>query len=256
MRQHIKKSRRSEGTAPPPGVEVKSLLIGLGCSFTKGEGCCPLGDPDVERARAYPKKISDQLGWDSINYAEIGQGSRNQCLRLLTTDVSSYERVVVIYQQTGGGRFDWNTVHKGEIHATTRRAESDSWDDFYTEHRDFTEQFHNLLQVKTWCKMNNAQLIVWSAYDPQTTRRQLTNYLDKHWPNYRELIDLDDWWLIDNDDDLMLYDYFENNLGDEYKWYVNHNTKWLDRKNKILNNFHPSELGHQWIADHIIELIR
>ena len=59
----------------------KALLIGLGCSFTQGEGCCHLGNPDVERARAYPKKISDQLGWDSINYAEIGQGSRIQCLR-------------------------------------------------------------------------------------------------------------------------------------------------------------------------------
>lgn len=241
---------------------MNNLIIGLGCSFTQGEGCCAVGNPDRERARAYPQLIANELGWDCVNHAERGQGGRSQALRLLTTDVSNYDKVVVIYQQTGGERFDWNTIWQGEIHATTRYAGPHKWDGWYNQQRDFTEQLHNLLQIQTWCKANSAQLIVWSAYDPLTTRHQLCKYFSEHfnvyyktmWRKFSKLVELDNWWCIDDDDDLILYDYFRENLGDEYKWYVDNNTKF--KANGDPNDFHPSELGHRWIAEQLIKQIR
>ena len=233
---------------------MTNLIIGLGCSFTQGEGCDPNRNPDVEITRAYPQLIANKLNWDCVNHAELGQGSRTQALRLLTTDVSNYDNVVVIYQQTGGERFDWNELTHNQIHASTRFADQHEWDGQYTEQRDYTEQLHNLLQIQTWCKANSAQLIVWSAYDPLTTRHQLTEYFSEHFDNFDKLIELDNWWLIDNDPDLTLYDYFLDNLGDEYKWYVDDNTP--IKANGDPNDFHPSELGHRWIAEQLIKQIR
>ena len=227
-----------------------NILISLGCSFTQGQGCCPQGDSEVERKLAYPQLIATELGYDCVNYAEIGQGSRSQALRLLCTDVSEYDNITVINQQTGGVRFDWNSMDRdGTIHADTHFADLDNWEGNYNQQIDFTEQFHNLLQIQTWCKANNAQLINWSAYDPLTTRYQLQNYFD----NFSKLIDLSNWWLIDNNEDLTLYDYFSDNMTDEYKWYVDNNTKF--KPNGDPNDFHPSGLGHSWIAKQLLEHI-
>lgn len=102
-------------------------VIGLGCSWTQGEGGYP--DPvykkyggrvnlpmhesmdliPIELANSWVKVLSTQLGYESINLGQRGIGNRASAKSLYLADIDwdSLEDGIVVFMLTGFERFDF-----------------------------------------------------------------------------------------------------------------------------------------------------
>jgi len=227
-----------------------NYVIGLGCSFTQGQGTMPhwKRDDAMEREFSYVNQLAKRLDYQPINLAECGVGGRSNILKLLLLDLSNAENIVVVYQQTSGQRFDWNSYYAsptgGKVDTHTDYGkdlkQKNVWSGQYRVDTDFTEQIMNILILENWCKLHNAELIIWSAYDEFTTPFHIKKYLE----GTECKINYDNWWLIGGEEDGYLWKYIEQNELTGFKG-----------QDAEVGSWHPNQKCHVWIAEQLLKVL-
>jgi hypothetical protein len=176
------------------------LIIGIGDSFTQGQGACsedvwekynwdmknvPESDEREVDTIFYENSWVNQLcknhltDYTPINLGMVGRGNRAAVKELSLHPELRMETIkekIVIFMLTGMERFDF--VHKElnqHVHFKTMWP-SDSYDGeerglwkeylnhIYSDRSATIELILNISEAQTWCKANNAKLIVTSAF--------------------------------------------------------------------------------------------
>lgn len=178
------------------------LIIGIGDSFTQGQGACskeiwekynwdvtkvPEEDEMELLETFYDNSWVHQLcknhltDYTPINLGMTGRGNRAAVKELYLhpeLKMETAKEKIVIFMLTGMERFDF--VHKElnqHIHFKTmwpsdsnNSKESGLWKEYlnhvYSERSGTIELLLNITDAQTWCKANNAKLILTSAFSP------------------------------------------------------------------------------------------
>lgn len=292
--------------------ENSKILIGLGDSFTQGEG-------------AYSIEIWEKYGWDVnkmkkdenvdvlksgyqnswvnklcenylIDYTPInlgmgGRGNRAAAKELYLHPELNLEMAkekIVVYMLSGLERFDFIHNKYNEHHhfktvwpfSTFSGDLGDLWKSYaesiYGDRFSVIELLLNIAEVKTWCKANNAKLILTSAFVPIIKRNNLIKlikgeYLDsnsffKETKRIEALVDTINWdeflypeeqncftdllLILENRHDLL--DFNSSHLFHEFS--IKHDK--LSPKGYISKCSHPSYKGHEEIAKVIYNHIK
>jgi hypothetical protein len=176
------------------------ILIGLGDSFTQGQGACSIElwesyDWDLGKSTEkdnfnllksfYENSWVNQLcknhltDYTPINLGMTGRGNRAAVKELYLhpeLKMETTKEKIVIFMLTGMERFDF--VHKElnqHIHFKTMwpsnlndGEEGGLWKEYlnhvYSEKSAVIELLLNITEAQTWCKANNAKLILTSAF--------------------------------------------------------------------------------------------
>lgn len=184
------------------GTDSK-LLIGLGDSFTQGQGACEIelyekhnwdlnvvgSDNEKELWQSFYKNswvnqicINHLTDYTPINLGMTGRGNRGAVKELYLhpeLKLESFKEKIVIYMLSGMERFDF--IHKNyneHIHYITMWPNFQNADvnqkklwDYYLEYIwndrfGAIEMILNIAEAQTWCKANNATLYLVSAFRP------------------------------------------------------------------------------------------
>jgi hypothetical protein len=294
------------------GTNAK-LLIGLGDSFTQGQGACSLeiyekynwdlnvSTPESEKElwnSFYENSWVNQLtkhyltDYVSINMGMTGRGNRGAAKELYLhpeLELHKYKEKIVVFMLSGLERFDF--VHKNfneHVHYITmwpnvnkdKHEWSDLWD-LYLEHIwndrfGVIELLLTIAEVETWCKANNAKLLITSAFRPDY-RKDVFNQMikgDKNDPkNYlygndfyiTRLLEIINWNNMIKPNgfncitDFLCYlegrtDLINENHSHEFWNYVSKIDK-ISSKGYITKCGHPSEMAHKEIAKVLYEEI-
>lgn len=290
-------------------TDSSKILIGLGDSFTQGEGACL---PEVwEKYDWNTKKMSDNFSRDEINQSNLenswvhqicknhltdfipinmgmtGRGNRGAVKELYLhpdLNIEIAKEKIVIFMLTGIERFDF--VHKyffNHLHYYTMWPneggtipESPLWDAYrefvYSDRSAIIELLITVAELKNWCQVNDATLILTSAFRSdynfkhffECLKGDKNNYMDesnKYVSDLCRIIDWDDFLRPKGFKCMTEYlchledreDLIENDSSKYYNY-----TATLDKlspKGYITKCAHPSYLGHKAIAEIIYEKI-
>jgi hypothetical protein len=176
------------------------ILIGLGDSFTQGQGACSIElwekynwdlDNTSEIDNYYLSKSFYENSWVNqlcknhltdytpINLGMTGRGNRAAVKELYLhpeLKMETAKEKIVIFMLTGMERFDF--VHKElnqHVHFKTMWPSNSNdgeerglWKEYlnhvYSEKSAVIELLLNITEAQTWCKANNAKLILTSAF--------------------------------------------------------------------------------------------
>jgi hypothetical protein len=292
-------------------TEESKILIGLGDSFTQGEGACL---PEIWEKYGWDvKNMSDKFSRDEINKSNMenswvhkicekhlpdyipinmgmtGRGNRGAIKELyLHPDLKleTAKEKIVVFMITAIERFDF--VHKhffNHVHYYTMWPtqgnndieEKPLWDAYrefiFSDRSAVLELLVTIAELKNWCKLNNATLVLTSAFRPEygfryffdSLRGDNENFMNESIEYIGNLCDIIDWddflrpkgfncitdYLchLENREDLIL-DY---HAGKYYDYAAT--LEKLSPKGYITKCAHPSYLGHEAIADVIYEHI-
>lgn len=286
------------------------ILIGLGDSFTQGEGACSVDlwdkyDWDLKKMsdsnvrfdinesnmnNSWVHKICDNhlKGYIPINMGMTGRGNRGAAKELyLHPDlkIESAKEKIVVFMLTGMERYDFvNKKFFEHVHYLTIWPNSNSttpekpmWDayrDFvYSERSAAIELLLAVAEVKTWCQLHNATLILTSAFRPEYSRDYFLNairgtpddYMDETQQYIDGLVDIINWgdflrpegfncvtdylcYLEEREDLIMT-------SSAELYYEFGKKLEKLSPKGYITKCAHPSYLGHEAIAETIYKQI-
>ena len=253
----------------------KKLLIGLGCSWTEGEGGVPdyhyvmnlrLKGKDTDAV----KKIENENSWvnvlaqdyigncDSINLGSRGNGNRAAAryLYLNNANLQSYEKVIVIFMLSGLERFDVIDPYPSPEHNPVKfftlwpnnTTKTYRWylKNLYSEKAAYWETFFNILEVQTFCKAHNLEFVFCNSF-VKDLKLDYKKYIKKQ-------IDLVNWDRLINHD--IGYTSFldkiikEDNKCPEELWYEYYTA--LKNPTKYLTPcIHPTIEGYRLIASEI-----
>ena len=176
------------------------VIIGIGDSFTQGQGACsediwkkynwdmknvPESDEIIVDTIFYENSWVNQLcknhltDYTPINFGMVGRGNRASVKQLSMHPAFKFENIkekIVIFMLTGMERFDF--IHKNlnqHIHFKTMWPtdshvgdERGLWNEYlthiYSDRSATIELILNIHEAQTWCKANNAKLILMSAF--------------------------------------------------------------------------------------------
>jgi hypothetical protein len=286
------------------------VIIGLGDSFTQGQGACSL--EIWEKANWDPKEVITQKNdkalissyenswvnqicenhlteYVGVNLGMNGRGNRAAVKELYlnpTINLHLPKEKIVIYMLTGPERFDF--IHpdfKAIQHFTTmwpnvgEKVEQKELWGAYVEHI-WSDRFGaielilNINEVQTWCKANDAKLILCSAFTPDIKKESLINKIksddrnDGIYGEFQSVLDLVDTvqW---NDfcypgnfnsmtDYLLHLEDREDLINETTPWPFHKYAYALDKlspKGYISKDAHPSYLGHKKIAEALYKFI-
>ena len=180
---------------------MSKFLIGLGCSFTQGQGALKQEVIDYygkqvwkgnhslpldkhEREGSWVNQICKRYlkDYTPVNLGERGMGNRGaiKSLQLHTKhDFESAEDIIVIFMLSGMERFDFpQKDYKLQNHNFyTMFPHPDNkgnpyrslWDAYakhvWSEQMVCVETIMNVIEAQVWCKANNAKLLLTSAFD-------------------------------------------------------------------------------------------
>jgi len=264
--------------------ENDKLLIGIGCSFTQGQGA--LKDEVWEKhnwniPNTHTKFELEELelegswvtqicknympDWTPINLGERGGGNRAAAKYLtsvfpeLNLDDPNKEKIVV-FMLTGPERYTimtplWVKRFHGIFESIWPNPRSDQkmWrayaEEMYSPKQTMFETYLNIKEVENWCKSNNAKLILVSAFDFSYFR----HYTHKE---IKDTIDLDwvpDVWYPNNHPSvfhlLLDKDGFDYSIADGGYWEeLNYTDKYPKGTEHVSRCCHPNYKGHQVIA--------
>ena len=267
---------------------MSKLFIGIGDSFTQGQGSVSdqtyqeygrevynsthrLPIDKFERENSWVNVICrDYLDdFTPLNLGEKGRGNRASVKELYLNDIDPDIEKIVVFALSGMERFDFpqrdenfqqhhfyamfpNPWDKNATHASLWKAYADH---VYSDQFCVIETMLNILEAQTWCKANNAKLVIVSAFDMRVTKEYFINNLPGlkkelvnqiHWDKffypqgYRTLMHM----LIDKqeDDSKYAFDLAHGGYFDRYSK--------LERSDGYITPCaHPSEIGHKLIAE-------
>lgn len=288
--------------------ENSKILIGLGDSFTQGEGACSIGV--WEKYNWDLKKMSDNLDRVEINKSNLlnswvhklcenyltdyipvnmgmcGRGNRAAIKELYLhpdLNIEKAKEKIVILMLTGYERFDF--VYKkfyDHLHFFTMwpnlgstTQEAPLWDAYHnfiwSDRSGIIELLLSIAELKNWCKLNNATLLITSAFRPEYNRENFfnkirgdhTDYMDESEEYVNSLIDIIDWEHFFRPDGYNCISDYLLHLEDREdlimkvsasKYYeFGSSLEKLSPKGYITKCSHPSYLGHESIAKIIYE---
>ena len=286
------------------------IIIGLGDSFTQGEGACSVDvwekyDWDLKKMsdreiRLDVDKSNFENSWVNqlcknhlhnyipINLGMTGRGNRAAVKEIYLHPDLQLEKAkekIVVFMMTGYERFDF--VHKkffNHIHFYTMWPnvkspvdESSLWDAYneftWSDRSGIIELLLSIAELKTWCQLNDATLVLTSAFRPEYTKNyffekimgDVHDYMNEPKSYINGLVNIIDWdeFLRPNGFKCMT-DYLchleerEDLISDmsasKYYEYSSKLEK-LSPKGYITKCSHPSYLGHKKIAESIYEHI-
>lgn len=206
------------------------LIIGLGDSFTQGQGACdiPVWEKYNWDLKLMQTKYDSQIlpyeyegawvnqlcknympDWTPINFGMRGCGNRATVKQLYTHPDLGIEKAkekIVIFAVTGFERFDfvnkvfhehnqffamWPSPWSDGV--TNKKLWEAYFEDVYDERFSIIEALLNIVEVQTWCKANNAKFILCSAFNSNLNKEYFLKYLEKDNNSNRSLINLVDW---------------------------------------------------------------
>ena len=266
----------------------EKLLIGIGCSFTQGQG-----SPSVEVwekfnwnipndhiileveheeiAGSWVHQICDNHmpDWAPINLGERGGGNRASAKYLtalypeLNLEDPKKEKIVV-FMLTGTERYsivhgDWEERFHGIFRTLWPSLDSDdevwrAYANFYSEKGTLIENYFAIKEVKDWCKYNNAKLLLVSAFD--------FSYHKDYMPiSLKSKIDVNfdlNLWLPEGHPSvfhmLLDKDGFGYNIQNGGYWSeLNYSEKYPKGTEHVSRCCHPNLKGHAVIAEKMFE---
>lgn len=190
-------------------TKKSKIIIGLGDSFTQGEGGCSIDiwekyhwnkddmykDENIDVLKSsYENSWVNQLcknhmkDYIPINLGCLGKGNRSASKELHlhpTLNLELAKEKIVIFMITGIERFDF--IHKDfseHLHFQTIWPSQDNdtktknitngyLHDVYTDRFASLELILNISDVVTWCKANDAKLILTSAFSDDFNEKYL-----------------------------------------------------------------------------------
>lgn len=265
----------------------EKLLIGIGCSFTEGQG--GLSDEiwesynwnipnthnvlelePLEVAGSWVHQICDNHmpDWTPINLGERGGGNRASAKYLtalypeLKLDDPKKEKIVV-FMLTGPERYsivhdNWGERFHGVFRSIWPSLDSDdelwrAYASFYSKRGTMLETYFSIKEVTDWCKYNNAKLLFVSAFD--------FSYHKEHSPGSFASIDVNfdlNLWLPDGHPSafhmLLDRDGFGYNISNGGYWAeLNYSEKYPKGTEHVSRCCHPNLKGHAVIAEKMFE---
>jgi hypothetical protein len=285
-------------------------VIGLGDSFTQGAGACSLklweqcnwNVRNIKTEETWEYEIeyyknswvnqlckNHLIGWTPINFGMIGKGNRAAVKELYLhpeLDLKKIDEKIVVFMLSGMERFDF--VHKKffeHVHFDTiwpavsnDIKEKNLWESYgkyvYTDRVAIIELLLTIAELKTWCELNNAKLVLISAFRPEYQRDYFIdkiqngeddekNYIHDKLDYIESIVDIIDWnefvrpggyncvsdFLcgLEEREDLLL-----NETEAKYYQYA-YSLEKLSPKGYITNCAHPSIKGHIAIAEKLFE---
>tara|TARA_B110000902_G_scaffold154831_1_gene177721 strand:+ start:10785 stop:11711 length:927 start_codon:yes stop_codon:yes gene_type:complete len=278
------------------------LLIGLGDSFTEGQGA--LSDETWSLYNYSSEERTQDLRYDEleeelsnswvhqmcknhmpsytpVNLGFRGNGNKSSIKNLTTLNsdlnIESAKEKIVIFHLTDMMRYDYlndplsNTNEHN--HYTTMwphtAAEKDpewkkalwtGYRGFWSEGFGCVEFLINIQDLKNWCKLHDAKLILTSAFSQEYTKKYFEHHLIHY--HYNRFIDIIDW---ENDfyypegyncfsDLLCVKEGREDWIGtQDWYWYAFKNGGTKD--GWFTPCAHPSVKGHALIAEKIFQEI-
>jgi lysophospholipase L1-like esterase len=194
------------------------LLIGLGDSFTQGQGACSTElwesynwdlEKSTEKDNFNLLKSSYENSWVNkicenhltdftpINFGMTGRGNRGAVKELYLhpdLQIEKSKEIIVVFMLTGMERFDF--VHRNfneHVHYRTMWPNDDDklslqyLEDIWSDEFGIIESLLAIAEVKMWCKSNNAKLFLISAFSTKynfdyfyTTLNEKNTYLKKN----------------------------------------------------------------------------
>lgn len=279
------------------------LLIGLGDSFTEGQGALSdttwgkyNHDTEVRTQELHMDELEEELSnswvhqicknhmpeYTPVNFGFRGKGNKNSFKNLTTFNkdlkIESAQEIIVVAHLTDMMRYDYLNHHhlnKYEHNYYTTMwphepAEKDEewkkklWggyrDGLWSDSFGCVEFLINMQDLKNWCKLNNAKLLLTSAFSQEYTRDFfIHNLMHSH---YTDLVDIIDWenefYYPDG------YNCFTDLLCEREgrkDWIGTQEWYWYSQKNGGTDNgwftpcAHPSIKGHALIAEKIFHHI-
>ena len=285
-------------------TKSSKILIGLGDSFTQGQGACDLDiwkkynwntkkmydkyNDDVVRS-GYENSWVNQIcknhlkDYTPINLGMSGKGNRAAVKELYLypeLNIESAKEKIVVFMLTGYERFDFvkKDYEVSHNHFTTAWPNDDQEDikglginylnHIWSERSGLMELLLTIAELKTWCKLHKAKLIITSAFTTVYERSYfiqeiIGKSLHSEIKYIKKLVDIIDWseFLYPGDQNCIT-DFLLTLEGREDL--INSGTSWpyyefaYDQKTISPNQFiskcaHPSFSGHKEIAKIIYE---
>lgn len=287
------------------------ILIGLGCSFTQGIGACDnhifekynwdssLMYHDHNRdvynscyTNSWVNVICEKYLKDfiPINFGMGGRGNRGAAKELHMhpeINLEDAKEKIVVFMLSGRERYDFlhnefrEHVHYKTIWPFTKNdiEEKNLWNNFgefvYGERFAVLELISTISEVKTWCKANNAKLVLISAFESDVNKENFMKIVEgfkgvdnlKNEPHIAEkLVNIIEWDKFLYPDGLNCISEFLLRLEGKEEW-INDNPiakyyGYAQQQKKLTpNGFitycgHPSSKAHKEIAKLIYEHIK
>lgn len=271
---------------------MSKFLIGIGDSFTQGQGSIT---PDIykkygddvfnglhrlpidkdERRCSWVGQICNRYlkDYEPINLGQRGRGNRSAAKELYLNDLDSTSEKIVVYCFSGMERFDFSqkddafaTHHFYAMFPNPNEKSQPLWK-AYAEHV-WSDQFVvvetilNIIEVQNWCKVNNAKLLMVSAFDCNFYRKYFIDNLPMTKKHFADLVDWDLFWYPDGYDSWlhMCIDMQESGSPEveDLKWggYWQKYGGVYPCKEYITPCCHPTNLSHKIFARKMAEELR
>lgn len=287
------------------------VIIGIGDSFTQGQGACSSDiwekyDWDMKNVPESDEIMVDTIFYENswvnqlcknhltdyipINFGMVGRGNRASVKQLSMHPAFKFDTIkekIVIFMLTGMERFDF--VHKNlnqHVHFKTMwptdsyvGEDGPLWKEYlncvWSERSATIELILNIHEAQTWCKANDAKLILMSAfstdYNSETFYKKIKgektkeNYLYGNVHYLNELMSMINWDLFLRPDgyncvaDLLCHlegrdDLIGVESSAKYYDYA-YSSKFMSKGGYITPCAHPSIEGHKEVAKSIYDYI-
>ena len=200
---------------------MEKYLIGLGCSFTSGQGSCSQeyweqhGDgiyhhafPEIgidaeERRNSWVKLVAEKIGYTPINLGQKGRGNRAAAKELYLNNIDPVSEKIVVLQLSGMARFDWVMIdHNIRSHHFTPIFPDPSGNELWqgyakcgsSDQQQAVDCILNIVEIQNWCKLNNAKLLMFSGFDTNITPEIMASWIHPHKSHWIGLVDWDKFW--------------------------------------------------------------
>ena len=260
------------------------LLIGIGCSFTQGQGGLSdevwekynwnipnthgiheLESLEIEGSWVNQLCRTHMSDWTPINLGERGGGNRAAVKYLtsvfpeLNLEDTNKEKIVV-FMLTGPERYTamaplWGMRFHGVFRSIWPNPTSDDklWkayaEEMYSAQQTMFETYLSIKEAENWCNANNAKLLLVSGFDFSYFREYTK-------ANIKSMIDLDwmpDIWYPNNHPSvfhmLLDKDGFDYSIADGGYWQkLNYTDEYPKGTEHVSRCCHPNLKGHRLIA--------
>lgn len=267
-------------------------LIGIGDSFTQGQGSvsrefhAKYGDrvyhhdtkipeiDDEENLNSWVKHLATKIGYTPINLGSTGRGNRSAAKELYMNEIDADSEKIVVFCLSGMSRFDFVIKDEG----ITRNHFSPIFPDMsgnklwqgYAEFGNSVQQeaidcLLNIAEVQNWCKVNNAKLLLVSAFDMEIDEESISNKISVE--SKKHLKDIVDWDLFCRPRgnrtmiELLVREQEagleEHQLQPIYSYQYFHRYKKEGYAEGLITPCgHPSNSGHKFLSDVLLDELK
>ena len=271
---------------------MSKYLIGIGDSFTSGQGAvsrefhAKYGDRvyhhdtkipeihDEEIRNSWVTHVATKIGYTPINLGKTGRGNRSAAKELYMNNIDAESEKIVVFCLSGMSRFDF-VVKDGGI----------DWNHFspifpdmsgnklwqgYAECGNSVQQeaidcLLNIAEVQNWCKVNNAKLLLVSAFDLEIDEESISNRISVESKKYlKDIVDWDLFCRPRGNRTMMELLVREQESGlEEHQLHPIYVFEYFNRYKKegfakglITPCAHPSHTGHMFLSDVILDELK